>query len=119
MKKGKKTQKGIIKKIDWSKEEDRGVFWHSAAHVLAMAVKALFTDIKLTIGPTIENGFYYDFYKKTPFIPENLKKSLLRNTEKIFLSTTMMIFMICAEGLMLHQQARLRPLNLRRFLELI
>jgi len=47
---------------------------HSASHVLAAAVKELFPDVKLGIGPVIEEGFYYDFYKKEPFTPEDLKK---------------------------------------------
>jgi threonyl-tRNA synthetase len=47
---------------------------HSAAHLLAMAVKELFPDVKLGIGPAIENGFYYDFQKDEPFTPEDLKK---------------------------------------------
>ena len=47
---------------------------HSAAHVLAHAVKNLFPRIKLGIGPTIEDGFYYDFDKKAPFTPDDLEK---------------------------------------------
>jgi len=47
---------------------------HSAAHILAQAVKDLWPDTKLAIGPSIENGFYYDFDKKEPFGPEDLKK---------------------------------------------
>jgi len=47
---------------------------HSASHVLAAAVKKLFPDIKLGIGPAVEGGFYYDFGKKEPFTPEDLAK---------------------------------------------
>ena len=47
---------------------------HSAAHLLAHAVKELFPDVKLGVGPAIENGFYYDFQKDEPFTPEDLKK---------------------------------------------
>lgn len=47
---------------------------HSAAHLLAQAVKELFPDAKLGIGPNVENGFYYDFERDTPFTPEDLKK---------------------------------------------
>ncbi|MBT3324573.1 threonine--tRNA ligase [archaeon] len=46
---------------------------HSAAHLLAQAVKELYPDVKLGIGPTIENGFYYDFLKNEPFTPDDLK----------------------------------------------
>jgi threonyl-tRNA synthetase len=45
---------------------------HSAAHVMAQAVKRLFPDVKLAIGPAIEDGFYYDFAKAEPFTPEDL-----------------------------------------------
>jgi len=47
---------------------------HSTSHVLAEAVKELFPEVKLGIGPSIEDGFYYDFEKDTPFTPEDLKK---------------------------------------------
>ncbi len=46
---------------------------HSAAHVMAAAVKRLFPDAKVTIGPAIEQGFYYDFDYKRPFTPEDLE----------------------------------------------
>jgi threonyl-tRNA synthetase len=45
---------------------------HSTAHLLAYAVKELFPDVQVTIGPVIENGFYYDFSYKRPFTPEDL-----------------------------------------------
>jgi threonyl-tRNA synthetase len=48
------------------------VIRHSAAHLLAYAVKALFPDAQVTIGPVIENGFYYDFAYQRPFTPEDL-----------------------------------------------
>ena len=47
---------------------------HDAAHVMAEAVKELYTDTQVTIGPAIENGFYYDFARPTPFTPEDLEK---------------------------------------------
>src|SRR5512135_3785357 len=45
---------------------------HSTAHLLAYAVKSLFPDAQVTIGPVIEDGFYYDFAYKRPFTPEDL-----------------------------------------------
>ncbi|HKQ26973.1 MAG TPA: TGS domain-containing protein, partial [Burkholderiales bacterium] len=48
------------------------VLRHSTAHLLAHAVKELFPDAQVTIGPVIENGFYYDFAYKRPFTPEDL-----------------------------------------------
>ena len=46
---------------------------HDAAHILAEAVKELFPDTQVTIGPAIENGFYYDFAREEPFTPEDLE----------------------------------------------
>ncbi|MEW5866263.1 MAG: threonine--tRNA ligase [Bacillota bacterium] len=58
--------------IDLDSEESREILRHSAAHVLAQAVKRLFPEAKLAIGPAIENGFYYDFDKPEPFTLEDL-----------------------------------------------
>ncbi|PIW31652.1 MAG: threonine--tRNA ligase, partial [bacterium (Candidatus Ratteibacteria) CG15_BIG_FIL_POST_REV_8_21_14_020_41_12] len=52
---------------------DMKLYWHSTAHILAAAVKKLFPEAKLGIGPAIENGFYYDFFRKEPFLPKDLK----------------------------------------------
>lgn len=46
---------------------------HDAAHVMAEAVQELFPETQVTIGPTIENGFYYDFHRETPFTPDDLE----------------------------------------------
>ena len=46
--------------LTFSEEEGKKAYWHTAAHVLAQAVKRLFPDAKLAIGPAIDNGFYYD-----------------------------------------------------------
>jgi threonyl-tRNA synthetase len=54
---------------------------HSTAHLLAYAVKALFPDAQVTIGPVIDNGFYYDFSYKRPFTPEDLAAIEQRMTE--------------------------------------
>ncbi|HEU4460095.1 MAG TPA: threonine--tRNA ligase [Methylibium sp.] len=54
---------------------------HSTAHLLAYAVKQLFPDAQVTIGPTIENGFFYDFSYKRPFTPEDLAAIEQRMTE--------------------------------------
>jgi threonyl-tRNA synthetase len=54
---------------------------HSMAHLLAYAVKELFPEAQVTIGPVIENGFYYDFSYKRPFTPEDLAKIEVRMAE--------------------------------------
>ena len=62
---------GIITDRD---EEGVEVIRHSTAHLLAQAVKELFPEAQVTIGPVIENGFYYDFAYKRAFTPEDLEK---------------------------------------------
>src|SRR5215813_7091747 len=54
---------------------------HSTSHVMAQAVKQLFPDVRVAIGPAIEDGFYYDFAKPTPFTPEDLEKIETRMKE--------------------------------------
>src|SRR5580693_2060857 len=54
---------------------------HTAAHVLAYAVQDLFPEAKPTIGPAIENGFYYDFDRPSPFTPEDLERLEARMRE--------------------------------------
>ncbi len=50
-----------VELIDFEQPEGREIFWHTSAHVLAQAIRRLFPEAKPTIGPPIENGFYYDF----------------------------------------------------------
>ena len=54
---------------------------HSTSHVMAQAVKQLFPEVRVAIGPAIEDGFYYDFAKATPFTPEELEKIEARMRE--------------------------------------
>ena len=60
--------------LTFDEEDGKKAFNHTASHVMAQAVKRLYPDAKLTIGPAIENGFYYDFDVETPFGPEDLEK---------------------------------------------
>lgn len=60
--------------IDISSDEGREILRHSTSHVMAQAVKALYPGIKVTIGPSIENGFYYDFDYDNTFSPDDLDK---------------------------------------------
>ena len=53
-------------------EEYRKTYWHTCSHILAQAMKRLHPEVKLAIGPAIENGFYYDFDTPRPFTPEDL-----------------------------------------------
>ncbi|HOV21531.1 MAG TPA: threonine--tRNA ligase [bacterium] len=49
-------------------------YWHTTSHIMAQAVKRLFPEVKLGIGPSIENGFYYDFYREKPFTPKDIEE---------------------------------------------
>jgi threonyl-tRNA synthetase len=62
-------------------DEGLDIIRHSTAHLLAYAVKALFPEAQVTIGPVIENGFYYDFSYKRAFTPEDLEKIEAKMTE--------------------------------------
>jgi len=68
--------------LDWESPEGKEIFWHTSSHILAHAVKELFPEVKLGIGPAIDEGFYYDFYKKEPFTDEDLK-NIERKMEEI------------------------------------
>ena len=59
--------------LTFDDEEGRGAFRHTAAHILAQAVKRLYPETKLAIGPSIADGFYYDFDRPEPFTPEDLE----------------------------------------------
>ena len=62
-------------KIFTSKDpEGLEVIRHDTAHIMAMAVQELYPGTQVTIGPVIENGFYYDFARKEPFTTDDLKK---------------------------------------------
>ena len=65
---------GSIQDLDENNEELKKIFWHTTSHILAQAVKRLYPDVKLGIGPAIENGFYYDFKVEKPFTEEALNK---------------------------------------------
>ncbi|MEG0493608.1 MAG: threonine--tRNA ligase [Clostridia bacterium] len=67
-------QGGMVTPVTFADPEGRKVFFHSASHLMAMAVKSLFPQAKLAIGPAIENGFYYDFDIAESFTNEDLQK---------------------------------------------
>lgn len=60
--------------LTFDDEDGKRAFNHTASHIMAQAVKRLYPDVKLTIGPAIHDGFYYDFDVETPFSPEDLEK---------------------------------------------
>lgn len=60
--------------LTFKDEKGKAAYRHTASHILAQAVKRLYPDTKLAIGPSIEDGFYYDFDAETPFTIEDLEK---------------------------------------------
>ena len=68
------TKDSKVKIITPKDREGLEVIRHDAAHILAMAVQELFPKTQVTIGPVIDNGFYYDFSRKEPFTEDDLKK---------------------------------------------
>ncbi len=60
-----------VKEFDFSQEEGRNILRHTASHIMAQAVKRLYPETKLAIGPAIENGFYYDFDSEHTFTTED------------------------------------------------
>ena len=59
--------------LTFDSEGGKHTYWHTTSHIMAQAVKRLFPNVKLAIGPAIENGFYYDFDIDKPFTPDDLK----------------------------------------------
>ena len=62
----------VCQLLTFESADGKHVFWHSASHLLAQAMKRLYPDTKLTIGPAIESGFYYDFDSSVPVTPDVL-----------------------------------------------
>jgi threonyl-tRNA synthetase len=77
------TKNSKVKIITPKDQEGLEVIRHDAAHIMAMAVQELFPGTQVTIGPVIENGFYYDFARKEPFTSEDLKKIEIKMSEII------------------------------------
>ena len=64
----------IFEVCTFDSEDGKKTFWHTASHILAQAVKRVYPEVKLSIGPSIENGFYYDFDTDHPFTSDDLAK---------------------------------------------
>ncbi len=63
-----------LKLLTFADEGGRWTYRHTGSHILAQAVKRLWPEVKLAIGPAIDNGFYYDFDTEIPFTPEDFPK---------------------------------------------
>jgi threonyl-tRNA synthetase len=68
------TDDAKVEPIVWDDPEGQRIYHHSTTHIMAQAVKALFPETKITIGPAIDDGFYYDFDRPQPFTPEDLER---------------------------------------------
>ncbi len=60
--------------LTFEQEEGKKAYWHTTAHIMAQAVKRLYKNVKLTIGPSIDNGFYYDFDVEKPISEDDFEK---------------------------------------------
>lgn len=75
--------------LTFEDEEGKKIVWHTGSHILAQAVKRLYPDVKLAIGPAIDNGFYYDLDADFSFTPELLEKiesemnKIIKQNEKL------------------------------------
>jgi threonyl-tRNA synthetase len=78
----------VVEPIDAATKEGLGILRHSTSHVMAQAVQDTFPGAKVSIGPSIEDGFYYDFEYETNFTPEDLQKIEQRMQEITATDTT-------------------------------
>jgi threonyl-tRNA synthetase len=67
------TEAGELRFLSFKDKEGRQVFWHSSAHLMAQAIKRLYPEAKLGIGPPIDNGYYYDIELDRPISPEDFE----------------------------------------------
>lgn len=77
------TESATVEPITFASPEGKEVYWHSSTHIMAQAVKGVFPAAQVTIGPAIEEGFYYDFAFERPFTPDDLAKIEARALELI------------------------------------
>src|SRR5690606_38049676 len=75
------TTDGSLVLYTWNDKEGKKAFWHSSSHILAQALQELYPGIKLTIGPAVENGFYYD----VDFMEHKISESEFKKIEDRFL----------------------------------
>ena len=67
------TEDSKIRFVGFEDKEGRAIFWHTSAHIMALAVQRIYPDVKFAIGPAIDDGFYYDFDTEHRFTPEDLE----------------------------------------------
>ena len=77
------TENATVEPLTFASDDGKEVYRHSSTHIMAQAVKDVFPSANLTIGPAIDDGFYYDFSFERPFTPEDLEKIEARAHEII------------------------------------
>ena len=73
--------------LTFDDEEAKKTFWHTCSHILAQAVKRLYPEVKLAIGPAVDGGFYYDFDSEISFTQDILDKieaEMKKSSRKVF-----------------------------------
>ena len=68
------TEDGTLEILTFDSLDGKKAYWHTCSHILAQAVKRLYPEVKLAIGPSIDEGFYYDMDSPFPFTPEVMEK---------------------------------------------
>ena len=63
-----------VKFVKFEDKEGKAIFWHTSAHLMAYAIQRLYKDVKFAIGPSIDDGFYYDFDTEHRFVPEDFER---------------------------------------------
>lgn len=77
------SNSSTVEPLQFNSVEGREIYRHSSTHIMAQAVKELFPSAQLTIGPALEDSFYYDFAYDRPFTPEDLERIEARASEII------------------------------------
>ena len=73
------AQGADVAPLTFDDAEGKKVFWHTASHILAQAVKNLYPEAKLTIGPSTDKGFYYDIDREKPFTNDEIGRAYVPN----------------------------------------
>lgn len=68
------TENASVRFVRFEDPEGKAIFWHTSAHIMALAVQRLYPDVRFAIGPAIDDGFYYDFDTEHRFSPEDLER---------------------------------------------
>ena len=86
------TEDSTVQLLTWNDDMGKKAFWHSSAHLLAQAILDFYPNAKLTIGPAIENGFYYDVDFGDEVLGEKdfekIEKKMLENAKNCLLYTS-------------------------------